>query len=525
MSNSTNQSYIIQPYSPEALRGILEAKDPSLEDHVHIDYLIGYFEKAPKQLRPKTIVLELSYISISFLEDYANYFSLSFNQISKFCRRVHLFSIPFDDEVFEHILLNHPSAQEMNEARLREAYLGHLVLRPLPSGIIGASIIKPHISQPEAQYQLPATRDYRMHLFGVELQLNSLVFQSQDHVVSSCSTIALWCAFSKTSELFRTHRPSPSRITISANNLYLRNGRSLPTSGLDPYQICTAIEATGLVTEMREEKLVNIPKMAKAFIYGYLSFGIPVLLGIKIQNSHDDLNNRHLLTVVGYKPPMTWIKGHEQVERDSFRLRAFDIQEFMVHDDLLGPFTSIEIYNDEKKISRPPDTPKPTHQESELIDTLFVPVDPLIRITFEQAYFLTQKFWGYIHYLHFVKEGVLQHESWDLRLIDSNKYKDDIRRRPIDPICEKAKKELLLTALPRYMWVARAFIAESLQLDLIYDATDSHINSCCTIIAIWNSDLREKILEDFHHPDFEDFLTNIVELDHKTVRLLHKAVV
>ncbi len=523
MSNSSRQTYSTQPYSPEGLQGILQAEEASVEDQDHINYLLRFFAKAPPTLQPKTILIEEFYISVSYLEDYSNYFSLSFNQYDKFCKRVHFFAWSFDQEDFELILLKKDEAPHLKDSQLKESYLGHLVLRPLPTGIIGASILRPHVSQLDAHFQLPGARDYTIHLFGIEFQLYSLAFQSQDYVVSSCSTIALWCAFSKTSELFRTHRPSPSKITLSANNLFLRTGRSLPTTGLDPYQICTAIEATGLVTEMRDSRLISEPKMAKALIYAYLSFGIPVLLGVKVQNDLDNLDNRHLLTIVGFRPPMTWVKGHEEVKRDQFRLRAFDIKEFHVHDDLVGPFTAIKIDNAKGSVYRL-NAPPPNEQKSELIEHIFVPVAPLIRITFEQAFFLTQKFWGYVHHVHFVREGVIKQESWDLSLYDSNKYKDDIRRRSIDPFCEKSKKRLLLKALPKYLWVARASIGEELQLDLVFDATDSHMYSCCLTIAIWNPELKELIREDFSNIEFKTFLSDIVELDKNMMVLMEEAV-
>jgi predicted patatin/cPLA2 family phospholipase len=65
-------------------------------------YLFAYLSH--EDIEAKTLVIENYYIDKDYLLDYSNYYSRSFNDISKFTKRVHIFSEEFGEDDFENLL-------------------------------------------------------------------------------------------------------------------------------------------------------------------------------------------------------------------------------------------------------------------------------------------------------------------------------------------------------------------------------------------------------------------------------------
>src|SRR5262249_8672092 len=93
----------------------------------------------------------------------------------------------------------------------------------------------------------PTTREYPVHIFGIELRVNSVPFQEQDTDVAACATSALWSVFNATGYHFLHHIPSPAEITKAAAASQRLISRTLPAGdGLSAEQIADAIRSVGL---------------------------------------------------------------------------------------------------------------------------------------------------------------------------------------------------------------------------------------------------------------------------------------
>jgi hypothetical protein len=462
--------YEVLPYTAENLAIALSGKDSGIGHYVqsistdaikhknHYSYFLSYF--SDEGIGARTIVIEKKYVSKAYLSDYSNYYSTSFKDYHRFGKRVHFFNTEFDRNKFHSEILDPLSDF------IQKYYLGYIVVKPLPESIIGATILKTYGNTPEKNRLYHAIREYKINLFGKDLEIESLAYQEQDTVVSACASMAIWSAFHKTAQLFQTALPSPSEITKLAGNLYFNTGRIFPNTGLDHTQIGKAIESVGLVSELRFPNFDN--DFAKRFVYAYSKAGLPVLLFIEIFNieyndkgekSRGASQGHHLITVTGYsekdvEPPLT----------EEISLKADRIETFYAHDDQVGPFARIILTNstaletawtDEKKNNLPGQ-----------IFSILVPVYPKIRISFDDV---LKKILP-IDAALFELDAFQYELEWDIYLSDSNKYKSKlIKSTDID---SRVKEEVAFTDYPRYIWVAQAYVKDNLVFDMIFDSTD-----------------------------------------------------
>jgi hypothetical protein len=280
----------------------------NLSENHHFNYLENYFQT----LLVKTMVFEHEYFDKDYLEDYSRYYSRCFQHYDKKCVRVHFFSHAFTEENFVSIITD-PTKEEKGIKNLQKNYAGFVVFRPIPHTIFGRTCLKtfPHqeITNPEKNRQIPIVREYKVHLFGIELSVHSLAYQEQDNAVSACATSALWSALQSTGISFHHPIPSPYEITLSAKELISSSisTNSSGNRGLDPKQMAYAVKAVGL-----EPLLLNPSHRdyLKAQTCAYLRGNIPVIMGLELQGmtepftegqQHNEKNKigRHAVTVTG----------------------------------------------------------------------------------------------------------------------------------------------------------------------------------------------------------------------------------
>lgn len=187
----------IQSYSEESLALALSNEHTPasvVTSKNHFTYLKEYL--GTSGLCAKTIIVEERYVSKDFLRDFASYYAFCFEDYSKFCNRVHFFPNEFDEETFYSAIL----APEKNLKNFWSNYLGFIVVKPIPTKIIG----------------------YTIHVFGKEVKIKSLAFQEQDSVLAACATTAIWSMLNKASVGFNT-------IKLTAENLGMKPGKQKMT--------------------------------------------------------------------------------------------------------------------------------------------------------------------------------------------------------------------------------------------------------------------------------------------------------
>jgi len=442
-------SYQILLYSDENLIKALTlfVSEEKLVERNHFKYFQNYLGDEDG-IGAKTILIEHDYISKAYLIDYSNYYSTCFQDYGRKCKRVHFFNESFDEKKLEKELLSSKSDF------LNNHYLGYIVIKPLPDSIIGPTLLKTYDEERNdgKKRYYPGCRPYKVHLFGREFEINSLAYQEQDTIVAACASVAIWSAFHKTSNLFDTNLPSPSEITKQAGNLFLNYGRTFPNPGLDIGQICKAIESVGLVSEVLfSKRFLSEIFLAKRLVYAYSKAGLPVLLFMEM-----DDGNGHLITINGHSDISV-----ERNKSKEISLYADDIEKFYAHDDQIGPFARIKFLESDKVETSWWDDNGNTMEGA--IHSVIVPVYPKIRIKFQDVFDKV----SLIDIILF-RSNLFQEEiEWDIYLIESNAYKNDILEGE-----SGIKKRLIFKHYPRYIWVARAMVKKVVLFDFIYDSTD-----------------------------------------------------
>lgn len=529
MAVPSSIKFRVLPYSATALAQALTTSwvtQLEIEAKDHYAYLREYLGSTNGGLNAQTMVVEHPYVSQSYLTDYASYFALGFQSYERFCKRIHFFDAGFGRAQLQAALTT-PAGSKVAK-RIWDSYLGCVIVKPLPRTPIGATLLKPYQTEDDKVRHYPVRRRYTVNLLGKALHLDTLIFQEQDLVVSACATTALWMAFHKTAELFRTAMPSPYEITAAAKNLFNSSGRTFPNDGLDHYQIGNAIEAAGLVAELlqfdsfeqiqeraedsirklhargllleavdiadlseedieaevdfliserAEEMGLSQMRSYKRIIYAYLRLGLPVLLFIR----GDGADSEHLVTVTGYREALQSIRRTEEVS-----CVAEQLERLYIHDDQLGPFARLGFTEDGRlnTICAAPGSTGPSDQTATLL-TIFVPLAADIRLTFQQVFEPVQKFDSLFYERIANRQDVL----WDIYLSTGNDYKVDLLSR--DWLAPGPRRAAAARLLPKYVWVARAFLGPVPLLELLFDATDLHTGFFCLNLTWFSSDLKQ----------------------------------
>src|SRR5439155_23260261 len=119
---------------------------------------------------------------------FASYYVRCHEHYDRLCSRLHFFAEELTDETLRSLIQGNLSSEQTNS--IRHSYLGFVVARPLPSAIIGRTLLKTYPPDEGDRRHYTVVRNYDSHLFGVKLSVRSLPFQEQDSVLAACATVA-----------------------------------------------------------------------------------------------------------------------------------------------------------------------------------------------------------------------------------------------------------------------------------------------------------------------------------------------
>lgn len=435
----------------------------------HFKYLTKYLTDS--EINAKTIVVEEEYISKDFLHDYASYYAFCFEDYPKACRRIHFFSLDFDEPMLNRFI----EGSSVN-IDIRGSYLGFIVVKPIPYTIIGYTLLKVYNNSPTTR-QFWGAKNYDVHLHGQKLTVPSLSFQEQDSILAACATTAIWSVLNKASELHSSLLKSPSEITRDSGNLSSDGSRLFPNKGLDVRQICQAIYQSGLATDVRQPDLV-LPKppetvppapvlhpwpkaisksYLKKILNAYSAIGIPLILVVGVPKLNEPYG-LHAITAAGFKlpspvarPPASEISYHSD-----------SIEKFYAHDDQFGPFVRIEWFSDFEIETEWNHASRKTY-----VLQIIIPTIPKIRIPYIDIQIVVE---GLDRLLSTCfGPGVLYDLVWDVKVDFSEKYKQELTL--LDPSIFPNKIAHLKKSLPKYVWIATCYIADKPALKFVFDAT------------------------------------------------------
>ena len=459
----------VVPYSIAALKRFLSRKSTPhvVEAKLHTRYFETYFDR----VGAATIVLESEYIDRDFLEDFAGYYVRCFPEYERKCSRLHFFNSRFSRSDLIRALDGSSSVAR----RLQRAYLGFMVVKPLPQTIFGRTCLATY---PEQQGRaFPITRVYEANLCGLNLPVKSLAYQEQDRVAAACATSALWSVFHGTGKLFHHRIPSPVEITQAANLIVASGSRSLPSQGLSANQIAAAMRTVGL-----EPFHINASDeyVLKSTLYGYLRGHVPILLGIDLYEGDGGsfrFDGKHAVAVTGFCLGQPRPTAHGNT---GFLLRASRVDKIYAHDDQVGPFArmifdGLTVKKDSKQMmSLSTSWGGQTAKQGQVraVPTLMlVPLYHKIRIPYEVVHDLVVSFDSFVESLRTIAPAILPRRLvWDIYLTTVNEFKTELLKTRSLP--KSYKREVLQQSMPRFIWKASAMLGNRTVFDFLFDATD-----------------------------------------------------
>lgn len=321
---------------PEKLRFTpFGATDPlaQLGTSRQVQYLQRYFDDLDADL----VVEEPQYFDRDYLSEFTAFYGTSCAGYENTCRRLHFFKKPITEEVFFDAL----GGEESKVEALQDAYLGFVVVRPMPAARLGRTVVRWYPEHtPNAPRVTSPSRLYSVCIAGLCLKIRGLAWQQQDSAVGACATIALWSTLHASGLQGHHAVPTTANVTRAANRNAPFGKRVFPSAGLNIYQLCEAIKAHGLSPVIIPgERNGSVQYFTRerfcASTSALIRSGFPVILS----GSLDGL--LHAVCAVGFRSVATGLVGQGTYEHEDR-----DMPNLYIHDDNLGPSVRFEIDSD-----------------------------------------------------------------------------------------------------------------------------------------------------------------------------------
>jgi hypothetical protein len=477
-------------------------------DSPHFKFLAKYLE----QLKTRSILVEKEYTDGGYLIDYANYYARCHEAYARTTTRLHFFGIAANEvrSAFDAITGERRSeALQQGHKTLQEAYLGFVVLKPLPTTIMGRTCLKTYGEDDEEFKRkrcFPILRAYDVHLYGANLSVRSIAFQEQDSEVAVCATTAIWHSMHAMPTKFTIQEiPSPYEITNLGSATYIRRNlgevtRRFPTSGLNLEQIEAYFRSHRLeciVAGMTPESIAN-DKLKNA-VAAYVRAGLPIVIVGNLFVANGDSEHPSSYTHVGMHAITTLGFAHEPAFKEGDW--STRIVRLFAHDDNVGPFTSYHFETCEKgKFLEQVDDAssidksffeRVTHYlwnqsgmkgsgftHRKLVPYYYlVPIDPKIRLPYETIYpfqSLLVDIWKKRGHQSYSSGTSLPKLSASVRLFNAAEYQRYLVESTT--IHHENLKRILAYPGPRLLWLVSFSMKtnngnESKLIDVVFDAT------------------------------------------------------
>ncbi len=482
------------------------------------EQISGIFDSL-NSLGAKSALLELNYIDKDYIDDFSKYYLRCFGNEGHECARLHFFSREISHGLITEVLSE--GVHHVEYKNIVESYCGFMVIKPLPKTFIG----KTCIAVPKLENEpVLLSKTYKVDLFGMALEVNSIPFQEQDKVVSACATTAIWTVLH--SLPFTTPRDVPSCSTITANALASAESSSnkFPNHELSNEQILRAFDAQKLKHHTFSFKNASVNKIDLAFrvIASHINSQLPVFVGadvFSLNSSGADYLGGHAVCVVGYAVEKHF-KG--------------DLVKLYVHDDRLGPFVEMLLCNyqdgvegglflkraqqkhggDLREVLRVTDIVAVTPEKARIPFEMLVAtcqhiVDKYIALQIEDAAskatnkLVSEESQAPKQILQLDYSLTLQ----EIGVLRSHVMTVDLEReenRALEKKLKKKRVEFLAKNYPKYVWVAKFMTKSGYVLPwVIFNATD-----------IPHGDVVCGLFDESYNVDeeFESFLKMVLEL-------------
>lgn len=222
-----------------------------------------------------TIMAQHKVLDPDFLAEYSSYYSKQFNEVSRYCTRLHFFKESKATELTQ---------LEYIDSTPPEHYLGFITLRPVITSPVGATILSSEV----VPGFIRSADKFPVHIMGRELSVFGTPFMQQDNAVGACAQASIWMALRTLRKREGDRAHDPAQITDAATR-YNANGRIKPNrQGLTQIQMMEAIRSAGYsphsiwLGQWHNQSLDAMNpadvQTAKRTIHPYIESEIPVVL-------------------------------------------------------------------------------------------------------------------------------------------------------------------------------------------------------------------------------------------------------
>ena len=255
-------------------------------------------------------VLEYRYIDADWRSEHANFYAGTFRRYPSVAHRLHFFLEPIPDSA----LVGDGPAGFADFG-----YLGYVVLRPVPAAPVGRAFLVPPADVAD---MLTCQSLDTVNLLGEQLEVRGTAFMAQDAMLLRCAHATLWMSAYHHHRRFSGRRWLPAEIADAAPG-EIGQGRTVPSLGLDLYQMSTASEALGMPPVVYDMSAKPPGESLQRLACRYLNSGLPVIVA----------SPGHAFVLIGYR-----------------RVNAGQPDEMLVflrHDDEAGPYQVVENFVDD----------------------------------------------------------------------------------------------------------------------------------------------------------------------------------
>jgi hypothetical protein len=173
-----------------------------------------------RSLGATTLVIETRYLDLDYRSEFSAYYSKQFGEIPDTAHRLHLFS-------------KHLSKQSMWRTAGRAGYIGYVVVRPAPTGLVSRAMLPP---PPELVSAVRTSVTEKINFFGQDLTVTGVPFAQQDAQLGACAHAAAWMCHFSAHLRGDTDRRTKADFSLKAD-ASLHPSRSTPSAGLTAMQL------------------------------------------------------------------------------------------------------------------------------------------------------------------------------------------------------------------------------------------------------------------------------------------------
>ena len=399
-----------------------------------------------------TVIAETDYIDKTYRDLYYHFYSTKLRHFEKNCVRLSFCTNVIDETITY-------SAEDIQ--RIKDNYLGFVVLRPLGTSCIGRNVISPDAIKSIGSKLLLCKTNIASTVLGVKVSVCGFPHSSQDGEMMTCAETTIWAIMSYLANRYNVYS-LPLGHNILASLTDSSYERQTPSRGLNFQQISLSLQNQGLACRVYDK---DNPKF-KEILSCYIESGIPLALCIEAKTFG------HAVACVGRKAldrsavslrPVN-VHGHFYYEWNN------SIDEFIVNDDNATCY-QVMNYTDPCSYYGNPDW-------SGMSITHFVA--PLHQKIYLDAEIAIEASLNLVCYFGYADDSVIR-----TFLTSSRSYREYVMTNATLP--ESQKQAFIELDMPKFIWVTEisddaSFKASQVNDIILMDATSGQQDMYDSII-------------------------------------------